>query len=214
MMLLIYWFFGRVDPGDPESESIFSYMHTGIWMQQAQIIVGDTKTPIGIVLYSDKTHVLQGMQCYPLYCEYPDIFWYFQWKSNFNHVYWILTIFCIRLFSYSRQFGQRSQILECWMAIVCLASGAKQKGWQLQRENALGYPQEWSFSWYICLLCVKFQLSLTILIDFNIFWYFICSLYRNNHERSDWSLWRWLSCAMFGWIHPRYLPHCGSLAWG
>ena len=42
-------------------------MHTGLWMQRAQAIVGTDKTPIGVVFYSDKTHALQGMQCYPVY---------------------------------------------------------------------------------------------------------------------------------------------------
>eukprot|EP00961_Rhodomonas_salina_P170095 2292625-Rhodomonas_salina.1 len=54
-----------VDPGNPESERKVSDMHTGLWMQRAQALVGGKKTAIGIVMYSDKTHALQGMQCYP-----------------------------------------------------------------------------------------------------------------------------------------------------
>ncbi len=46
-------------------------MHTGLWMQRAQAIVGGEKTPVGIVMYSDKTHALQNMQCYPVYRKYP-----------------------------------------------------------------------------------------------------------------------------------------------
>ena len=57
----------RVDPADCTSERIFGDMHTGLWIQRAQSLVGCEKTPIGIVFYSDKTHALQGMQCYPLY---------------------------------------------------------------------------------------------------------------------------------------------------
>ena len=59
----------RVDPNDPESERVFSDMHTGVWMQKAHIVAGEDKTPVGIILYSDKTHVLQGMSCYPLYSK-------------------------------------------------------------------------------------------------------------------------------------------------
>ena len=33
------------------------------------MVVGNEKTAVGIVLYSDKTHGLQGMKCYPLYSE-------------------------------------------------------------------------------------------------------------------------------------------------
>ena len=57
----------RVDPADPTSERIFGDMHTGLWIQRAQALVGGEKTAVGIVFYSDKTHALQGMQCYPLY---------------------------------------------------------------------------------------------------------------------------------------------------
>lgn len=60
----------RVDLDDPESERMFGDMHTGVWMQKARLVVGDTQTPIGIVLYSDKTHALQGMQVYPLYSKF------------------------------------------------------------------------------------------------------------------------------------------------
>ena len=62
-------FAASVDPGNPESERKVSDMHTGLWMQRAQAIVGGKKTAIGVVLYSDKTHALQGMQCYPVYSE-------------------------------------------------------------------------------------------------------------------------------------------------
>ena len=57
----------RLDPEDPESERVFSDMHTGLWMQKIQIVVGEERTPIGVIIYSDKTHALQGMGCYPLY---------------------------------------------------------------------------------------------------------------------------------------------------
>ena len=67
----------RVNPDDPNSERIFSDMHTGVWMQRAQALVGGEKTPVGIVMYSDKTHALQNMQCYPVYSKsitHSDIF--------------------------------------------------------------------------------------------------------------------------------------------
>ena len=66
-------FFGRASPKDHPnfkfSERVFGDMHTGLWMQKAQMEIGNDKTPIGVVLYSDKTHALQGMQCYPLYSK-------------------------------------------------------------------------------------------------------------------------------------------------
>jgi hypothetical protein len=40
-------------------------------MQMAQCVVGPKKTVIGLVFYSDKTRVLQGLCCYPVYCEIP-----------------------------------------------------------------------------------------------------------------------------------------------
>ena len=65
-------FFRSVPPDHPnfdQAERIYSDMHTGLWLQRAQMLVGNTKTAVGIVLYSDKTHGLQGMKCYPLYSE-------------------------------------------------------------------------------------------------------------------------------------------------
>lgn len=59
----------RVNPADSNSERIFGDMHSGLWMQRAQGVIGGEKTAIGIVFYSDKTHALQGMQCYPLYSK-------------------------------------------------------------------------------------------------------------------------------------------------
>jgi hypothetical protein len=60
----------RVDPNDLDSERVFGDMHTGLWMQRAQAVVGTKKTPIGIVFYSDKKHALQNMQIYPLYSNF------------------------------------------------------------------------------------------------------------------------------------------------
>ncbi len=83
--------FDSLDPKDPKSERIFSDMHTGVWIQRAQAIVGGKKTPIGIVLYSDKTHALQNMLCYPVYSKFSwicldyvvhnwnDLFWQWLW---------------------------------------------------------------------------------------------------------------------------------------
>jgi hypothetical protein len=45
----------------------------GLWMQMAQAVAGPSKTVIGIVAYSDKTGVLQGLSCYPVYCNIPNL---------------------------------------------------------------------------------------------------------------------------------------------
>ena len=58
-----------MDANDPDSQRVFSDMHTGIWIQRAMILVGPKGTPIGLIIYSDKTHALQGVQVYPLYCK-------------------------------------------------------------------------------------------------------------------------------------------------
>jgi hypothetical protein len=60
----------RLDPNDSNSPRVFSDMHTGIWIQRAHMLVRPGRTPLGLVIYSDKTHAFQNMQVYPLYCEY------------------------------------------------------------------------------------------------------------------------------------------------
>ena len=97
IILTVFWLFYptyndvyRVDPADSTSARIFSDMHTGLWMQRAQAIVGVKKTPIGIVMYSDKTHALQNMQCYPVYCKTPSILavWHFVIMTCVGFLQW------------------------------------------------------------------------------------------------------------------------------
>jgi hypothetical protein len=51
-------------------EMYFEEYHNGLWWLRTQELVGKLFTIGGIILYSDKTVVLRGMQCYPVYSEY------------------------------------------------------------------------------------------------------------------------------------------------
>ena len=70
---MFLFIFARSVPSDhpnfEHAERVYSDMHTGLWLQRAQMTVGNEKTAVGIVLYSDKTHGLQGMKYYPLYSK-------------------------------------------------------------------------------------------------------------------------------------------------
>jgi hypothetical protein len=47
----------------------FEEYHNGLWWLRTQELVGKLYTIGGIILYSDKTVVLRGMQCYPVYSK-------------------------------------------------------------------------------------------------------------------------------------------------
>jgi hypothetical protein len=47
----------------------FEEYHNGLWWLRTQELVGKLFTIGGIILYSDKTVVLRGVQCYPVYSE-------------------------------------------------------------------------------------------------------------------------------------------------
>ena len=45
------------------------FADAGMWMHQAQELVGETCTVGGILLYSDKTSILNNQMCYPVYSK-------------------------------------------------------------------------------------------------------------------------------------------------
>jgi hypothetical protein len=133
-----YWLliFNRINTEDPDSERVFSDMHTGLWMQRAQAIVGTKKTPIGIVFYSDKTHALQNMQIYPLYSQYNFHYW-FHLLHNLTNPY------C----SDFGQLGQQGTIHQRWLATGSTSASSQQDSRIVQGKSDLRNSQDETLPW-------------------------------------------------------------------
>ena len=130
-----------MDPDDPDSERMFGDMHTGVWMQKARLVVGETQTPIGIVLYSDKTHALQGMQVYPLYSEFIS-FWLQRSAMGYKMFYSDLNCNCGSDTGQSRQKGTLHQR---WMAAGRTSTHSYKASWELQGQDEVCHPQNSTF---------------------------------------------------------------------
>jgi hypothetical protein len=118
-------------------------------MQRAQAIVGGEKTPVGIVMYSDKTHALQNMQCYPVYRKYPRKFKHGLFRNSvllmFYIVWWAYT--CM-ISSFLGEPRQQNPVHKRWLAAGWIDSDPPEKAGQLQREDNLRESKNSDFSWY------------------------------------------------------------------